>query len=1084
MICKKLKFKKQIMSLMLTAVMTVSAVDSMGIRTYADSNNDVAAASATVQDVQTDSTRHATGFLGEDSDGGKVDCAISTDEFEKIVNSDRSKANDVVPMAASAYPASVDNSESEYFPAIGDQDRVGSCVCWGEVYYAFTYANCKAKGIPATGANVFSPAFVYNQVKCSGGGTWSESVIKVLLTEGAPSFETVDFETYSNDASNRSWFPVKSVWQEAEKTRLTSYVSISNPGQITSPDDDDLNQIKSYLSQGYLVTFACTMYGWEYGRIPSGSAHAGEWITTGAHTDEGGHVMTIVGYDDNIYFDVNNDGVIQDAERGALKIANSWGTSYKNDGFCWVLYDALNGTSAAGAPSNVNGKRRISAMRSFYTQYVAPGGTKGSGIDVVMELNTASRSEDRITIIAKDASNNTFSNAVTATNSDNFLSYSLDGKTYATDGTITFDLNNVISNITKDKVKDYTWYVYVSDYYNNNSPLTLKKAYIECNGAILAEYSGNNVTIDGNSSQVELESVANKPVEIREFTVSKPGKASITDNVVLKADAQYGSGEYEYRFGTIYNGTTHYNRQNGEYSDYNTLDTILYRLAYNSDPTKYTITPGNNTLFVDVRDKVTGKTARKTIENYVIEGMKVSKLTATTANGKFEKGKEITIAATVENEAGYRYNPRSFYCSYNGGEFVFLNPHGPGSEYSFRYTPDKDGKYTFKYEITDFIGQSATKTVDVYVGGKQAVVYYNNPQWYTANIHYCVDGGSWTNVPGVHMQASDVEGYAWKYVIDLGNANGANVCFNNDNNWWDSRNGANYYVGAGVYGIKDGQINELSLSATMTFVGEVGSKSAYVTMTNGTGPYTIEYKAYKDNELQYSSTAHTYGNSDYAYLSFSLYYEGLYRVDATITDANGQVCTVSHEEYFPGLIINLTPDKEGDYTVGEEVTVTCSFENFFYYKFPPRTLWYVTKDGVSVPSTVTGNELKFTPTQAGTYTVTYDIPEYQLGAQSKSITINVKDNSNKVVVYYNNSNWSNANIHYGINGSWTNVPGVQMSASDNPRYTWKYVIDLGDASSVQVCFNNGNGSWDSRNGANYTLTAGSYSIVNGQIYNA
>lgn len=69
MICKKLKFKKQIMSLMLTAVMTVSAVDSMGIRTYADSNNDVAAASATVQDVQTDSTRHATGFLGEDSDG-------------------------------------------------------------------------------------------------------------------------------------------------------------------------------------------------------------------------------------------------------------------------------------------------------------------------------------------------------------------------------------------------------------------------------------------------------------------------------------------------------------------------------------------------------------------------------------------------------------------------------------------------------------------------------------------------------------------------------------------------------------------------------------------------------------------------------------------------------------------------------------------------------------------------------------------------------------------------------------------------------------------------------------------------------
>lgn len=35
-----------------------------------------------------------------------------------------------------------------------------------------------------------------------------------------------------------------------------------------------------------------------------------------------------------------------------------------------------------------------------------------------------------------------------------------------------------------------------------------------------------------------------------------------------------------------------------------------------------------------------------------------------------------------------------------------------------------------------------------------------------------------------------------------------------------------------------------------------------------------------------------------------------------------------------------------------------------------------------------------------------------------------------------------------------------------------YVLD--DAESVTACFNNGNGSWDSNNGANYTISAGTF----------
>ena len=91
-------------------------------------------------------------------------------------------------------------------------------------------------------------------------------------------------------------------------------------------------------------------------------------------------------------------------------------------------------------------------------------------------------------------------------------------------------------------------------------------------------------------------------------------------------------------------------------------------------------------------------------------------------------------------------------------------------------------------------------------------------------------------------------------------------------------------------------------------------------------------------------------------------------------------------------------------------------------------------------------------------------------------------NTNKITVYYKNSSWSQANIHYQVNGTWTSVPGVKMSESDNSDYTWMYVIDLGDTTSAYVCFNNGKGSWDSKNSSNYYISGSAVGIKNGNIY--
>ena len=80
----------------------------------------------------------------------------------------------------------------------------------------------------------------------------------------------------------------------------------------------------------------------------SGDA-VGYWVN-GA---EGSHGMTVVGYNDAVWTDVNGNGAIDAGEKGALRIANSWGSGWRDGGFTWLAYDALGyGSSVTGGPSS------------------------------------------------------------------------------------------------------------------------------------------------------------------------------------------------------------------------------------------------------------------------------------------------------------------------------------------------------------------------------------------------------------------------------------------------------------------------------------------------------------------------------------------------------------------------------------------------------------------------------------------------------------------------------------------------------------------------------------------------------------
>lgn len=90
--------------------------------------------------------------------------------------------------------------------------------------------------------------------------------------------------------------------------------------------------------------------------------------------------------------------------------------------------------------------------------------------------------------------------------------------------------------------------------------------------------------------------------------------------------------------------------------------------------------------------------------------------------------------------------------------------------------------------------------------------------------------------------------------------------------------------------------------------------------------------------------------------------------------------------------------------------------------------------------------------------------------------------ANTVTVYYHPpAGWSPVNVHYAPDGgSWTAVPGVPMSAAGCEGW-YTRTVALGTAGGMQVVFNNGAGTWDNNNGANYRVGAGQVTVKDGVV---
>lgn len=236
-------------------------------------------------------------------------------------------------------PPHVDNSQLPSFPPIGDQKQEGSCVGFGTTYYSATHEYGLINGVnnKTSSAGIRSPKWTYNMInRGQDNGSSATDAYDLLSKNGAPANNDFPYDGTNYTA----WDLNPQDWISAMSYRMGA------PQFLFVQGPQDIDTIKQILNNGHVLTFITYAYSWVITSVkadPSttNNPYAGQYAISWLNGKSGGHLPTIVGYDDNVWIDMNGNGVVDPGEKGAFLVANSWGTGWGNSGFIWISYDAF-----------------------------------------------------------------------------------------------------------------------------------------------------------------------------------------------------------------------------------------------------------------------------------------------------------------------------------------------------------------------------------------------------------------------------------------------------------------------------------------------------------------------------------------------------------------------------------------------------------------------------------------------------------------------------------------------------------------------------------------------------------------------
>ena len=202
----------------------------------------------------------------------------------------------------------------DLFPKINNQGKQGACTAFAltSIYeYFFNQKNKKE--------NKLSPAFLYYNARKKGGyadkdcGSAVSYAIETMAENGMC---MNDIFPYNED--DYLTVPPQEAYDDGAKRKVKKALNVN-----IAVDD-----IKSALSDGYPVALSTTLYE------SFGSGYKGfvsmptkeEQALGELHESHGRHAMVICGYND---------------ESKYIVVRNSWGTSFGDDGYCYMPYEYI-----------------------------------------------------------------------------------------------------------------------------------------------------------------------------------------------------------------------------------------------------------------------------------------------------------------------------------------------------------------------------------------------------------------------------------------------------------------------------------------------------------------------------------------------------------------------------------------------------------------------------------------------------------------------------------------------------------------------------------------------------------------------
>lgn len=206
-------------------------------------------------------------------------------------------------------PVAVDLSSR--MPPVGNQGHLASCTAWATAYAARSYyTNALENRNIRQPANLPSPNYIFHisrPAECEKGSTVGRAV-----------------DVLRNGALSLAEYPHSDSCVPQASADLVGRASDFKVRGLTRVDSNQPDDIKGQLSRANPVIISFRMStAWAKLRGPS---VFNELLVPADDRMQGGHAMTIVGYDD---------------QRQAFRVMNSWGERWGDRGFGWMSYDVL-----------------------------------------------------------------------------------------------------------------------------------------------------------------------------------------------------------------------------------------------------------------------------------------------------------------------------------------------------------------------------------------------------------------------------------------------------------------------------------------------------------------------------------------------------------------------------------------------------------------------------------------------------------------------------------------------------------------------------------------------------------------------